>query len=579
MGAPDASSTKSLVTFGINAGGSDLPKSYNVLSITVHKEVNRIAYAVIVLSDGNAAKADFEISKSDSLKPGNDITISAAHGTGSDLIFKGMIVKHSIKIRKKSSVLIIECRDKAAKMTTVNYSKYNKDVKDSDIMQDLLGKYSLDATVDATSVQHKELIQYNATDWDFMLCRADANAMLCFNEDGQVKLAKPVFSGKSVLTATFGDNIIEFDAEVDNRLQPKGVKATSWDYTQQALVDGVDAADPSVKSPGNFDATELAGEVASDELQLSHSGPIAQDELQSWADSKLMRHRLAKVRGRVTIDGTSDVKLGSIFSLAGVGDRFNGDAYITGIRHTVVDGIWLTAIQFGIQPDWFANNFELRTNDAASMLPAIHGLHIGIVTKLESDPDGDDRIQVRVPVIHNDDDGVWSRIATLDAGKQRGTFFRPEIKDEVIVGFINNDPRYSVVLGMLNSSAKPAPLTASDKNNEKGYVSRSGIKMIFNDDKKNLLIQTPGGNKVFIDDDQKQIAMEDITGNKVTMNKDGITLESKKDLILKATGDVKMDGVNITIKASAQLKAQGQAGGEVSSSANMVVKGAIVQIN
>ena len=52
-------------------------------------------------------------------------------------------------------------------------------------------------------------------------------------------------------------------------------------------------------------------------------------------------------------------------------------------------------------------------------------------------------------------------LATLDAGKERGTFFRPEIGDEVVVGFLNDDPRHPVILGMCHSSAKPAPEPAN----------------------------------------------------------------------------------------------------------------------
>jgi hypothetical protein len=56
-------------------------------------------------------------------------------------------------------------------------------------------------------------------------------------------------------------------------------------------------------------------------------------------------------------------------------------------------------------------------------------------------------------------------------------------------------------------------------------------------------------------------------------------LESAKDIILKASGDVKIEGTNIEIKASAQLKAEGGAGAEFSSSASTTVKGSLVQIN
>jgi len=39
--------------------------------------------------------------------------------------------------------------------------------------------------------------------------------------------------------------------------------------------------------------------------------------------------------------------------------------------------------------------------------------------------------------------------------------------------------------GMLHSSAKPAPITAQDANNEKGLTTRSKMHVSFNDDTKN----------------------------------------------------------------------------------------------
>jgi uncharacterized protein involved in type VI secretion and phage assembly len=216
---------------------------------------------------------------------------------------------------------------------------------------------------------------------------------------------------------------------------------------------------------------------------------------------------------------------------------------------------------------------------AGALLPAIQGLQIGVVTALENDPNGENRIMVRLPVISNSDEGTWCRVCTLDAGENRGTFFLPEIGDEVIVGFINNDPRHAVILGMLNSSAKPAPLQAKDVNHEKGYVSRSSMKMIFNDDKKSISIDTPAGNKMIITEEDQKIHLEDQNGNKITMNSDGITIESVKDIVLKATKDIKAEGININIKGSAQTKVEGGAGAEISSGGSTNVKGALVSIN
>ena len=592
-----ASTDNAILTFTVTANGNVLPTTYAILSVAVNKEVNRIASAVIVIADGNAAGQDFDISDTGDLIPGNTIEIDAGYDGGSDSIFQGVIIKHSIKIKRNYSVLVIECRDTAVQMTTVKNNMYYSQVADSDVISQLLSNYSsITPDVSSTSVQHEELVQYNCTEWDFMLCRADVNGMFCFNEDGQVTIAAPNFSGQPTFTATFGINILEFDAEIDNRLQPTGVTATSWDYSQQNLISGVDANDPGATTPGNLSASTLASEVASTEIQLAHSGLIPQDELQNWANSKLLKSRLAKVRGSVTVMGTSDVSLGDIITLDGVGARFNGNAYATGIRHTIEDGAWLTTLQFGIDPEWFAYSYDIRTNDAYTLLPGLQGLHIGTVTQLENDPTGDNRIQVRIPIISNNDDGVWSRIALLDAGNNRGSFFMPEINDEVIVGFINNDPRQSVVLGMLNSSANPAPLTASNQNDQKGFFTRSNIQILFDDGKKNVLLQTPGGNQTFWDDNGQQIVIQDQNNNQITMNQQGISIQdtnnnqitmdnsgisiqSQNDLTLQAQGDVKISGVNISISASAQMKAEGQAGGQVSSSGNMVIQGAMVQIN
>ena len=216
---------------------------------------------------------------------------------------------------------------------------------------------------------------------------------------------------------------------------------------------------------------------------------------------------------------------------------------------------------------------------SGAMLPAIQGLHTGIVTQLENDPDGEDRIMVRIPEINNEDDGIWCRVSTLDAGNNRGTFFRPEMEDEVLVGFINNDPRHGVVLGMLNSSAKPAPITASDDNNEKGYVSRSEMKMIFDDDKKSFSLETPAGNKFLITEEDKEIHLKDQHGNEIIMNEDGIKIQSIKDIILKASGDIKAEGVGIGIKGSGNTKVEGNSGAELSSGGVTNVKGSMVNIN
>jgi Rhs element Vgr protein len=321
--------------------------------------------------------------------------------------------------------------------------------------------------------------------------------------------------------------------------------------------------------------------VKNEQVKIHTGGTLKDKEMQIWADATLLRSRLAQVRGQIQCQGFSTILPAQIVELAGMGDRFNGKAFISGVRHEIRQNDWKTALEIGLSMETYS---EVKTGitapKAAGLLPSLHGLHIGIVTKLEGDPDNEFRVQVRLPFVSDAGEGTWARVACLDAGKERGTFFRPERGDEVILGFLDDDPRQAIILGMLNSSKNPAPFPHSDSNPKKAIVTRSKIKIVFDDDKKILSFATPAGHKMKLDDDDGSIQIEDKNGNKITLNKDGIQFKSAKDIQLKAAANIKVEASsNLEMKASAQVKIKGNAGAEMSSTGTTVIKGAMVQIN
>lgn len=577
-GVIDTGESADLVTFKVLVEGQELSKSFQVLNITVSREVNRIPWAQIVLSDGEASERDFALSNEELMIPGKEIEISAGYHSDEASIFKGIVVKHALKVRSGKSLLIVECKDKAVKMTVGRKSAYFYDNTDSDVMEQLLDNHSLEKDVESTSYSHKELVQYDASDWDFMVSRAQANGKLCFVKDGKVTIKKPDPTPEEVETVTFGSSMLDFDAEIDARNQIKKAASFTWNPSDQELLD-VEGADPGLTTNGNLSSSDLADVIGLENYELRHGGNMSSELLQGWADATMLFHQLSKVRGRVKFQGIARVLPDTTIKLEGVGDRFNGKVYVTGVMHSIAEGNWTSDVQFGLNPEWFSETYEISTKPASGLLPAIKGLHIGVVTQLEEDPDGEDRILVKIPIINSEEKGIWCRVSSLDAGENRGAFFRPELEDEVIVGFINEDPNYGVVLGMLNSSAKPAPITAADDNHEKGFVTRSEMKVLFNDDKKSILIETPAGKVITLDEDAGEIRLEDEHSNVITMNDSGISIESAGEISIKATKDLTLEGMNVNIKASAQLKAEGSAGAELSSSATAVLKGSIVQIN
>lgn len=572
------SQSPDLVTHKILSDGQELSNKYEVKSIIVQKEVNRVPVAKLILIDGSASDRDFSLSNEDLLTPGKPIEITAGYHSDEETIFKGIVIKHSIKIRAQKTHLIVECKDEAVRMTIGKKSKYYYESKDSDIFDELLSAYTLDKEVEATNYTHPELVQYNASDWDFMVSRAQACGKLCFVDDGKVSIAKPDFEQAEIETVTFGASMLDFDAEIDARNQVKKVSTYGWSQANQELIE-IEGSNPSVGLNGNLTADELDEIIGLENMELRHGGAVSDTELQDWADATWLYQQLAKVRGRVKFQGIPGVKPNTVIKLEGVGDRFNGKAYITGVSHTISDGNWTVNAQFGLNPEWFSDTYDISAKPASGLLPAIAGLQVGIVSQLEDDPEGEERILVQIPIINNEEQGIWCRLASLDAGDGRGAVFRPEIGDEVIIGFINEDPNDAVVLGMLHSSAKPSPIVASDDNHEKGFVTRSEMKVVFDDDKKSIKIETPAGKHITLDEDAGSIVIEDDNSNVVTIDSNGITMESASDISIKAGGDINLEGTNVNISANAEFKAEGSAGAEVSTSAIAVLKGSLVQIN
>ena len=568
-----------LVTYTINIDGESISRSFGVLSMVVIKEVNKVSSASIVIQDGSASRQDFEASNQDVFVPGKEIEILAGYRSEESVIFKGIIIKHGIKIRSGGgSLLMLECKDQSVKLTIGTKHKYFVDKKDSEAIEEILDTYGLDKEIEASTVQHADLVQFGCTDWDFILARIEANGKICINDDGKIIVKTPSMDGEPVLSLEYGKNILDFDAAIDARDQYQAVKAVAWDPASQELLE-IDGSDPGLSGNGNLSPADLAAVIGLEHLALTHTGMLGQEELQAWADAQFLKKQLAKTRGRVGFMGSADVKPGDLVELAGLGERMNGIVYVSGVRNEVSNGTWKTDVQFGLSPDWFTQTYPVSQLPASGILPSIPGLQIGIVSQLKDDPDGEDRILVKLPVISNSDLGIWARIACVDAGNNRGSFFRPEIGDEVVLGFLNNDPRHPIVLGGLNSSSKPSPMPATDENHEKGFVSRSEMKLVFDDDKKSVKIETPAGKIISLDEDAGSIKLEDENGNSITMNGDGITIKSKKKIILKTKDDIEIEGKDIKNTAKASFKADGTAGIELTSSAIAKLKGSLVQIN
>jgi len=439
-------------TWAITANGSPLDSTIQIVSIDVWSGVNRLPRARLVMSDGSAAGATFPISETSALIPGAALTIALGYGSTQTQIFSGVIQRHAIDASVNgASRLVIEATDKALAMTLARANAVFQNITDSALCTKLIGNVSgLTAKVTSTSVTHEAIVQYYATDWDLLVLRAEASGMVVAVADATVTVAPPSTSTSPVLLLTWGDSILDFNGEIDaaTQLTPSAIQSFAWDPGTQKLLQS-STPSSSVSTPGNLSSSTLAGVFGVTSYLQQSSGALVDTELSGWSSAELLKSQLAMLRGEVRFPGSALAVTGCMVTLAGLGARFNGNAWVSGVHHQLAEGWWRTTCELGLAPGWFAASAaQITAPGASGQLPPANNIMVGTVKQIDQDPDGEFRVLVTLPLLQATD-GVWARFGSYYASNKVGSDFYPEIGDEVIVAFLSGDPRYPVILGSL----------------------------------------------------------------------------------------------------------------------------------
>lgn len=266
-----------------------------------------------------------------------------------------------------------------------------------------------------------------------------------------------------------------------------------------------------------------------------------------------------------------------------------------------------------------------RTISEAVRSHTIPGVVVGIVTNIVHDQ-GDYRVKVRYPTLPNGgssggEESHWCRVLSFMAGKDRGTFWLPEVDDEVLVAFIHGDFQNGIVLGCLWNGVDKAIYSQKDasgkvtdagftgkheakKNDLRVMRSRVGHQLIFNDNaseprvalhtkQKHRIVLDDKGNEptqieiydgkeenyILIDTKNKKITIESKSGDMLLKCKETFVVEAK-EIRMKSDQNMTLQvGKNFEMKASSNMTIKASGTGDIESSDAMTLKGSKVNIN
>lgn len=575
----------------VYVNGNKLKDAFSLVSASVRLALNRIGKATLKFNAGNMDTQTFDESDDTLFKPGNPIRLDAGDTDKEDTLFEGSIIGVRILTGKDfRSYMVVECRDCAYPATQGRKNRIFEKKKDSDIIQEVLKDYG-SVDVDATQYQHPTLVQYYCSDWDFALSRADACGLFVCTDGNKIKVKKPEVGGSPVLTVTFGEDLTAFDLELTADEQFTQYEAVSWNPKEQKTVK-VSATAPSLNKQGDLQPKSIA---TGDSMLLQTDAPTEEKALKQWADGQALKAGLARYQGSISFYGSAKVKPGCLIELKGLGKRFNGNLFVGSVTHTIEDNEWMTEAGAGVPAMNITDEPDVVSPTASGFLPGLQGLHTAVVKKLDGDPQQEYRIQVELPWLDGKSKLLWARLTSLYATNGMSTFFLPEPGDEVLVGFMNQDPTHPVVLGSLYGAKHKPPFEFEAKNNTKAIVTREQLRIEFDEEKKVITVATPGKNTLEISDDGKSITLTDQHKNEIKMDSGGISLSSAKDITLKAKGNIALDatmklsgtakqdasleGLNVKVQAKMGATVKGNATAELSASGQTTIKGVMVMIN
>ena len=194
------------------------------------------------------------------------------------------------------------------------------------------------------------------------------------------------------------------------------------------------------------------------------------------------------------------------------------------------------------------------------------------VAKVVSNTDQAGLGRVQIKLRWNPGATLWARVATPMAGSGNGSYFMPQVDDEVLVAFNQTDLTEAYVIGCLWSSPRRPPKSGPD-------------------DPKNLrTIRTPAGHELLFDDKQNLVSLVTSTKQSITLAQDRIelssgngkstiTLGAQGQISIKASQSISIEAPNVSVNGNGKLELKSSTSASLSGGGLCEVKAGLVKIN
>jgi len=314
-----------VATLRASIGGSPLPEGSRH-EVVVEQDLDQPDMATFTLAGrpGLAFAGGVEL--------GDDASVETSLDPPRGL-FKGEVVSIEPFVVSGESRVTIRAFNRLHRLTRERKTRVFDEKTDAEIVEIIALENGLaPAPSGDVNIKYDHVYQHNQTDLEFLLERAARIGNEVLVDDTRLLFRKREVATPLLLVKGFRAG--------DSRLQRFHARLSTTDTLQRVIVHGFDpqgqehvgqaTAPTLLLAPGDPPPDLVLGRT----VHFTVDQPISStEEATAIAKSKLEEATLSYITGEAEARGHPELKAGIVVTIAGAGERFDGEYYVAGVRH------------------------------------------------------------------------------------------------------------------------------------------------------------------------------------------------------------------------------------------------------
>lgn len=332
-------------TFLVKINGKRLPQEMaaDMMSISVEEHIECPTLFTLTFSD-----RERKWIQSGDFSEGTAVAVELGYLNETASLFDGEVTGFEAEYPLDGPCTsVLKGYDRLHRLVRDRKTRTFKEMKDSQIAQEIAGGVSLDADTEATDEVLDYVLQNAQSDLDFLLERGRRAGRELGISGKTLTFKKPSENLSEVAVLEWGKSLLEFSANVTSVKQISGVQVRGWDPKEQkAIVGKAGAETQSTTMKGEQSGAEIVEDSFGRCTLVVHDNSVkSQAEADNLAKVYFRDRSMGYIQAQGSCLGNPQIRVGKTVSLKGLCDKLDGTYYVVGTEHELNERGYVTHFQ------------------------------------------------------------------------------------------------------------------------------------------------------------------------------------------------------------------------------------------